>query len=489
MTPSTRTVIPPPTVERRKLVVGGKEATAGQFPWQVGLTRAARLNATSPWTYDYPTSLYGGEWNAEKGTGSYNVHPYTWAGHTCGGVILDAWWVLTAAHCVDYMNATHCPGCSGYEDSFNQSYPDTVVGVFRHDLSKGSDLQGLWDDGESLKNGAGSDHLGDAYEEFCSESIRAAEVILHPNYEPEAVRAFGIGSDVALIKLSQSITCVKLTTTEYIKLDDGDWLEGDADVKKTATASGWGVTTEDPIALMGQRAQNGPSWGPYPFSVRQQQDFGASPRQFGDPFIHSIGDDDPRFSEAHAGFPSSRNPNYPWGPNGVPHHPQKLRYYEVPIMPMGYCAQTYSCQDEVEGCRNDYAGGGQAPAGTCSGTLYGMFAQVCEILTSNGATTWNPISNSVCEDQKANPTLASQTPSNGGYTCKYGHDCTDCGARDPIADGLLDPRTMVCISDLRGDDASCVGDSGGPLIVYKGNRKVTSGVLSHGTANGWCKLK
>lgn len=60
-------------VNRRSRVIGGKDAFIEEFPWQVSLQRF-RLAIPLP----IP------DW-----------------GHTCGASIINEYWILTAAHCVD----------------------------------------------------------------------------------------------------------------------------------------------------------------------------------------------------------------------------------------------------------------------------------------------------------------------------------------------------------------------------------------------------
>ena len=62
-----RTIIPSPRI------VAGRDAEAGNWPWQASL-----------------------RFDANSGTGE----PANFR-HTCGAVIYDEWWVATAAHCVE----------------------------------------------------------------------------------------------------------------------------------------------------------------------------------------------------------------------------------------------------------------------------------------------------------------------------------------------------------------------------------------------------
>ena len=169
----------------------------------------------------------------------------------------------------------------------NPTYPDTVVGVFRHDLSKGSSQAGLLADGATLE-GLGADPSS------CAQSIRAKRVILHPDYDQGTVIT---GSDVALIELMDPIACVPDVVTEYIELDNGDYSLP----KMAATGSGWGR--------------------------RLEPEESAGSDLFWDLVLQSHLHDQPDFADVDG----VRNVDYPYGPNGVPHNPKKLRYYHTNI--------------------------------------------------------------------------------------------------------------------------------------------------------------
>ena len=87
-----------------------------------------------------------------------------------------------------------------------------------------------------------------------------------------------------------------------------------------ATGSGWGKTTEN---------------------QKNHATFNTGDTNFGD--------DQPQFA---GGVPTYwyMYDTYPFGPNGVPHHPPKLRYYHTNIMPMSYCASWKGCQNEEADC-------------------------------------------------------------------------------------------------------------------------------------------
>ena len=131
-------------------IIGGREAVPGAWPWQVAL-------------------LYQGTADAYRG-------------QFCGGSLIAADWVLTAAHCVEGTDA---------------SLLDVLVGAHR------------------LSNGG--------------QRIRADLIIVHPAYDP-----FELDSDLALIRLSQPVTQTPISLYA---------LSGAADEMAfvRATVTGWGL--------------------------------------------------------------------------------------------------------------------------------------------------------------------------------------------------------------------------------------------------------
>jgi secreted trypsin-like serine protease len=131
-------------------ILGGREAEPGAWPWQVALVDSFEENA--------------------------------YHGLFCGGTVIGADWVLTAAHCVDGVEA---------------SLIDVLVGA--HYLSQGG------------------------------TRIRAADVIQHADYDPT-----NLYNDVALIRLSTPVTYTPIslyqTVTDTTELDF-----------MRATVIGWGA--------------------------------------------------------------------------------------------------------------------------------------------------------------------------------------------------------------------------------------------------------
>ena len=148
-------------------IVGGREAVPGAWPWQAALVHSDSI------------SIYDGQY--------------------CAGVLLDKWWVLTAAHCVN---------------SFEPMEVDVVLGV--HNL---------------LRPEAGMQRIASRF------------FLVHPDFN-----VFTRDSDIALIQLA---TPAALTTGEADGLPvqpislvaaDAGSLEG-----VLSTVIGWGNRSAQPV--------------------------------------------------------------------------------------------------------------------------------------------------------------------------------------------------------------------------------------------------
>jgi secreted trypsin-like serine protease len=117
-----------------------------------------------------------------------------WEAQYCGGALVGGYWVLTAGHCVSDP------------ETDEPWLVDIVIG--RNDLSSGTD----------------------------GERIEAAEIYLHPGYNPDTLQ-----NDLALIRLQRAAT--EGTPIQTAKDSQSNLF----DTGDTATVIGWGtLTAEDP---------------------------------------------------------------------------------------------------------------------------------------------------------------------------------------------------------------------------------------------------
>jgi secreted trypsin-like serine protease len=143
-------------------IVGGQNAQPGQFPWQISLQRKSGQQFS----------------------------------HSCGGSILNASWVVTAAHCVEGTNRRNLR---------------VVAGEHNRNTNEG-------------------------VEQF----VNVARIVRHPQYSPATLE-----NDIALLELSSQLILSSARRTAAIPLfTPADSAAGLDAPGIMATISGWGTTSE-----------------------------------------------------------------------------------------------------------------------------------------------------------------------------------------------------------------------------------------------------
>ncbi|XP_047493192.1 trypsin-1-like [Penaeus chinensis] len=144
-------------VNRVTRIVGGVETEVNEYPWMVSLR--------------YSDSME----------------------HICGASVLAGGWVLTAAHCTEFLSAS-----------------DLVVVVGDHDVT--------------------------ANDETSAQAFNVAQIVNHPMYDDDT-----LDNDVALLRLASQIQFPEDNTVGRVCLPEA----GQTYDSVTATVSGWGTVAED----------------------------------------------------------------------------------------------------------------------------------------------------------------------------------------------------------------------------------------------------
>jgi len=182
--------LPMPTRPRVKRLRGGEDAERGAHPYQVWL-KIGRMNGES----------------------------------TCGGTIIDAVTIITAAHCIDSASTVRVHAGRHNPIDYDDDYG--------YDYGSDSDYDGEYYEDYQDHRRAAEQHrrADDDVDNFCSEELFAADWKKHPNYTTEMV-----SYDIGIIKLR-----TRLPYTKYIQpacLPEKDFqYEG-----KSLFVTGWGET-------------------------------------------------------------------------------------------------------------------------------------------------------------------------------------------------------------------------------------------------------
>ena len=189
---------------RRQLIIGGNQASSFEHTHQVAISTKPKLQEST-------------------------FH--------CGGSLLAADVVLTAAHC--FKDALHC---------FSDDGGDALV--WDRTVSPGSSCHLAWAD---YHVGVHRYELGhpDAHNEHpeCSDTIRVERVTIHNYYDDYTEE-----NDVALLHLAHSAPCVvdgKSGKSDLITLPSRNAKKAEWD-NQFAVATGWGDRDEQPSSARGK---------------------------------------------------------------------------------------------------------------------------------------------------------------------------------------------------------------------------------------------